>query len=651
LKLGTLFILMFLLLFSALMPSIHVVYSQTDLVPVSNADIELTFNDGSRLYLSTDSEGRVTAPVRPGIYQSIRISGPTIKTLEVTGINIDSGNDLLNFTVERAQWITGTTYVGTEPASGFGVGATIPCFSDSNGKYAIPTAGQTRIPMSHYPMVMVGAPFGDIQGLRQVLGEGQFPLNMTMVYPHKISKGIYLLEDLDISPFAGQELITHDVNIPNSLSISGIVTDETGTPIANAIVYVFSPRSFGLAGSAKTDVNGQYVIDYNVKDGETYVVQAVARGFTFINTSVTISGDTVFNIELKSSSVIKGQVTDGNGNPLPDIIVFAVSESGWMAYAITDANGYYELPSGFGPGENVTLNYGDKDLINAIGKYGYKMVSFITSPGENVVNLVYDIPIFTVTGIVDDVDRDGFLGNVYVKISLNPEFNIPIPIPPVKVPVKADKSFSIKLPSSINMYGLQVNLTTIDVSIVSDYYYPETVVANNLNIAPNIDLGVIQITSYTVIDVTINVYTTRSSINLPDFHHQLNITYQDRTFHMSIDTNSSIEAIIAYVIPNNGSISIYLVGPTGTSGYMRITLPKAFLGPPYSVYIDGSLTTFNIIGENATHVTLELSYRHSEHGIIISSTNVIPEFPLGLSTLLTMLVAGVIITVFFKRFI
>lgn len=646
---GLVILLIFGLLLSIYPPS---VYSQSDLVPVSGALVTLVYSDGSVLNLTTDSEGRAAGIVRPGLYSYINVSGPTIKSYEMTNVNIDTNNNLFNVTVERSQWVSGIIRVGTSPAKGIIVSGPYVVLADSDGKYAIPVGDSINPTLTYSPMEMFmniyGPPFWELMGLDEMMQRRELQY-FAIMYPSMSSSILGMNETINMSQFVGQEVVAHDVDLQQSLTISGVVTDENGVPIANASIFVYSFTEAILWGYATTDANGNYQIAINVKDGERYVLMAAADGYGFLKTNLQISGNTVFNIQLKRSSVIKGHVTDANGNPISDIEIYAISKSGWMAYAYTDSNGYYELSSGFGPGENVTIMFGEFNVASVFGIYGYKAQSVVLNPGENVVDLVYDIPMITISGVVDDVDREGLLEQVYINVTLHTL--LPMPIPSFLVPVMPNGSFSVKMPTTINLYGFKLNISTVDISVSGTYYYPSITVATELGTDQDIVLGTIQIVSHPVIDVTFYIYTPRSSVTLPDFHHEFKIKYKHWMFPMTVDTNSSLSYLLAVVAPNNGSIQLKVVGPTGTKGYLRVTVPKAFLGPPYTVYIDGVLVTFNLVGENATHVTLEIIYSHSEHDIMITSSTVIPEFPLELLTIFTMLLAAVLITMYFKRFI
>lgn len=101
-----------------------------------------------------------------------------------------------------------------------------------------------------------------------------------------------------------------------------------------------------------------------------YIIKAIANGYALYNASITVSGNTVHNIQLQQAVVLKGHAVDGNGQPLSNILVTVISNtSGWMSFTVTDADGYYEFISGFKLGDDVTIFYSDMELAFSVGMY------------------------------------------------------------------------------------------------------------------------------------------------------------------------------------------------------------------------------------------------------------------------------------------
>ena len=628
--------------------------SAPDLVPVANADITLYYNDGSILQVSTDENGEFRGLVRPGLYDRIDVSAPTIETFTLASVNIDSTNNLVELVVNESLWLGGYVTVDGSPGRSILLSGPTTVYADSDGKYAMPLDGVYSFLASYGtpPIDYLGywRIYSNISGWSEAFGFQLPPYTLIDGYPINPSKAVYRQEFIDLTGYPGRGLIMQNISLQGSLRVSGVITDEFGAPISNAVIYIFPASGAYPGGYAVTDGSGRYVVDVNIAPNEVYNIQVVAEGYIFFNSSFRPSGDFIFDIQLARSTVIRGHVTDANGAPLKDIIVWAASSSGWNAYALTDANGYYELPTGFGVGDEVVIYYIDRGLWMSSGFLAVKDVSFTVQPGDNIVDLVYDIPSITVSGVVDDVLRDGLLESVRIKVQLKSS-EVAFPLPSISVNVGGDGSFNFKIPTSIVFFGSPINVTAIDVAVDGWYYYPDTPVASDVPTTSDINLGTISINSYPLIEATIRVYVERSLITLPNFKYEIALDYMGRVFPLTMETNSSLEGVTAIVAPNNGSIVISVVGPTGTEGYLRVTIVKEFLGPPYTIYIDGAQTGYNVLGENATHITIELTYRHSRHNIMITSTQVIPELPITIQGLVIMVLASITIAVFMRKWV
>jgi len=82
---------------------------------------------------------------------------------------------------------------------------------------------------------------------------------------------------------------------------------------------------------------------------------------------------------------------------------------------------------------------------------------------------------------------------------------------------------------------------------------------------------------------------------------------------------------------NQKSLSLTVSGENGTAGYTFIPIGR-FLQGPYVVMVDGiertrDCKTINDETGDGASSTIQLSYHHSSHQIVITGTNVVPEFP------------------------
>jgi protocatechuate 3,4-dioxygenase beta subunit len=199
-----------------------------------------------------------------------------------------------------------------------------------------------------------------------------------------------------------------------SAIVSGRITDEQGGPIPGIVVAASSPYS---ANYDITMDDGVFVLDTSLKTGlqDIYAFKPgidVARLQSLLNNTEpspienkvptyfkTQAGGyvshvsavqleqgklTTLNMQLNSSDVISGRVTDGTGKAVPDVAVFALNSSGVMAdtVAITDFDGRYVLDNDLAPGKYTIV-------IPSLFSKGYAPASAtVTVPAEKAADLV-----------------------------------------------------------------------------------------------------------------------------------------------------------------------------------------------------------------------------------------------------------------------
>jgi hypothetical protein len=113
---------------------------------------------------------------------------------------------------------------------------------------------------------------------------------------------------------------------------------------------------------------------------------------------------------------------------------------------------------------------------------------------------------------------------------------------------------------------------------------------------------------------------------------------------LDVTVSSSSEVSNFQVNEEERNISFTVDGEDGTSGVTTIAVQDILEGP-YSVTIDGETTPFSIMeDENTNETLLQLSYSHSEHQVVITGTQVIPEFPLPLLMVIPTIAAIIAIS-------
>ena len=157
---------------------------------------------------------------------------------------------------------------------------------------------------------------------------------------------------------AGEAVTGNNAILVTGGSISGVVTDSTGTPVENAQVYAYGNSAGATGSTATTAPDGSYTLD-GLAAG-SYIVQFSKAGSSFVtqffggSTSqpsgtvlTVVLGDALTgkNVALVMGASISGVVRDAAGNPVEGVQINANSSpccSG-SGYAITNADGAYTV--------------------------------------------------------------------------------------------------------------------------------------------------------------------------------------------------------------------------------------------------------------------------------------------------------------------
>ena len=147
--------------------------------------------------------------------------------------------------------------------------------------------------------------------------------------------------------------VTADASLVKGARFTGTVTaEDTGNPLANASVYVYSGGSFLSQGYASTDQNGQfttgalppgsYTIQYNAPYQSSYLDEWYNDKSNYASADpVTLnSTDKAVDAALTRGSRVVGTVTDPQGQPVSNVSVYVESDDDY-GWANTDSNGRY----------------------------------------------------------------------------------------------------------------------------------------------------------------------------------------------------------------------------------------------------------------------------------------------------------------------
>ncbi len=611
-------------------------------VGVGNATVSLEGSSGGVLEVKTNKGGYATALVK---------REPHTATVSAYGhlngvFNVDFRTTTsVELQLDNAPFIVGKVTMGESPVPGVHVSSGGNGVTDVNGLYAVPSSNGVNNPAD------IGfSPMSSIEGSRrfmeyqrtyqkfmQLVSFPGFEFNLSGAY------GMFTAKDISLGVVGKQGKVTpseyksfHNVSLRQGFTINGYVT-KGGAPISNAVVIAFAEDNPFYYDSGVTDENGYYVLSSNILANKNYTITVFAEGCALASKWVIVNGDMTVDFNLNSSVKVYGVVKDPNGNPLENFIVTFVT-SYFPITVLTNESGGFYIDSGLGPGVyNVT--FGPLNFM-----YGSQIGQVTLVTGTNNIELVYNRSLMVLTGTLDDPNRSELLEPVTVTINLYIA-GIPIPLS-FSTTLKSEGPFRIIVPYSIGYGGLTVEADQISIDFGSQYYYDKTTVAT-ISPSSSYDLGTITLTTGLLVEVSIRVVSEPSQVTLPDFTHKLEGVYEGMPFHFTIKTNSSISTVLYQLSGGTGTIMIDLGGPTGTAGYLEITIPKEFMAPPYDVKIDSQSVSVNILSENSTHIVLRIGYTHSSHSITIESTNAIPEFPIAPITILTLL--SVVVVVLLKK--
>ena len=124
-------------------------------------------------------------------------------------------------------------------------------------------------------------------------------------------------------------------------------------------------------------------------------------------------------------------------------------------------------------------------------------------------------------------------------------------------------------------------------------------------------------------------------------------TWNDITYYVDTVSNSNVWDF--HFNESEKLISFNVSGPEGTTGFCRVTIPKALLGGPYVVLINDSPPITITEQSNGTHTVLYFTYGHSTQPVEIIGTTAIPEFPTWIAILFLLIVASVTLVIHKQR--
>jgi protocatechuate 3,4-dioxygenase beta subunit len=146
-----------------------------------------------------------------------------------------------------------------------------------------------------------------------------------LLYSHKLS---FLADNsyfrIDNNKEALKRLDIVLKNRPHGGSVSGVVTDSQGKPVADAAIHNQGSSS-NEARKTKTDAQGKFLLDDVYSDGIGHQLVVKARGFAPERVEFkpgTAASPAAVEVQLKPGHRIKGRVVNSKGRPIPGVNVY-----------------------------------------------------------------------------------------------------------------------------------------------------------------------------------------------------------------------------------------------------------------------------------------------------------------------------------------
>jgi hypothetical protein len=297
------------------------------------------------------------------------------------------------------------TTVGGAPLAGVSVGAFGPSYdtrsTDAMGNYTL-----RGLAAGAYTIFLSGnASLGFLHGVFTTANANHF----SVTYSSATTKTV------------GPNQTGVNAKIPTGYSISGTITNTSGTPLQGVGVSATSPG--GYSESATTDATGKYTIKglvtatyklgLSASDGpyvDGWYTTANANHFTTVAASATGvhvgPNQTAINSKMTVGFTVTGKVTTTGGAPIADVYV-AVGSGPTSAATYTDASGNYKL-QGLAAGsytlgveppyqQNYQTGYWNSANANHFVYVAASASHFTLGPSKTGVNIKLPVG-FTISG-------------------------------------------------------------------------------------------------------------------------------------------------------------------------------------------------------------------------------------------------------------
>lgn len=182
-------------------------------------------------------------------------------------------------------------------------------------------------------------------GMTDEDGYYQFPLEEDETYTAFATDGNLAGEETFTTDSSYDPLEDTDIQLGPVHTVQGVVQDEDGNPVANALVKIYDENG-NEVGQVRTDENGEYSIPI-YEEGD-YEIVATIPGYGDIQQIVIDENwddDQKIIMTLEPMLTAQGVVKNEDGSPAGNVFIELKDEDGNVIYSgRTDENGYYQFP-------------------------------------------------------------------------------------------------------------------------------------------------------------------------------------------------------------------------------------------------------------------------------------------------------------------
>lgn len=425
-----------------------------------------------------------------------------------------------------------------------------------------------------------------------------------------------------------------NIELQNSQTISGKITDENGNSIPNVAVFAFDKNGTMINDIAISDSDGRYTLRNDLSAGKyTLIIPALfSKGYAPVSTIANIPTTTDINMILHNSSIISGKVIDANGHGLTNVKVFAISENinqsnnvtthdlaefaiGSTAATTTNQQGMFTINKGISKGVyNVTASLGNVPVSKSIE---------VLSVSSDPINITLNISkIITISGKITDSS-----GMPIENAAIVPAFASAIPGVELFA-AKTDHNgiFRLTLPLQNN----DSQSLFKEISAFGDGYRATTIDARNGTAIRLEKMPIAKIRG---------IILTQKSLPPPIetiLERKWTIIFDHNGTKYSMGLNTNLHVSDSSFYPQNKSITVDIDGVQNSVSTSEFTIPKGLLGGPFIITSDETITQTDKginISENQTYSTIKVQYDHTPEKITIQGTTAAPEFPIPNMTL------------------